>query len=294
MPVDEIVKVISIMQNKRVRKTDKTTKKEVRNKVFIERLKIARTSRGLTQEQLAGILGKSTGTISAWEQGTNLPESEILFQLPEVLNCDLDYLIGRIDEQTHDVQLINDRTGLSTKTINLLMASKKLSVWSKKMDNQKEPQGQTFSNYPAYLYYERLSLGDILSKIIENRYADELMDNLEKLIFTDRFYAYWMRNARTDSNWTAESPDEKYNSEEPSVNIGFETVTEKTYFDLIQYKATMLFSKVLDDITDRKESFTLEDIKRFMNVEDDKEAREILRYLELHRQARKHKKRKEV
>lgn len=255
------------------------SKKTIRNETFASNLKQTRINRGITQATLAGWLGVETSTVSAWEQGTNFPSIEMLLLIPDVLDCDLDYLIGRLPEQKHDVQLVKDMTGLSTKTINLLIKSKKLSEWSKDPENQKETQGLIFT-YPKYLYYERLSLGEMISKIIENKYSNEMVDNLENLIFTDRFYAYWLRNAREEFN-----PNKRML--EPMVNFGFDVVTEDSYFSSLQYKTSMIFSKILDDITNKRNSFTLEEIKKLLDINDDEEAREILMYQEKSRQRRK-------
>ena len=55
-----------------IREVDNATRRRVR-KVFAQRLKEARKERGLTQEQLAAILGTTRDNISAYEQGRNEP-----------------------------------------------------------------------------------------------------------------------------------------------------------------------------------------------------------------------------
>ena len=46
-------------------------------------LKQLRNEKGITQEQLAEILGVSGRTVSRWETGTNLPDLSILVQISE-------------------------------------------------------------------------------------------------------------------------------------------------------------------------------------------------------------------
>ena len=85
-----------------------------------EGLKRARKTAGLTQEELAKKIGVSTKTIMNWEQkvkANTLPTLGTLLQLAELYDCDLDYLTGRIDCKTHDLQFIHDQTGLSEKAI---------------------------------------------------------------------------------------------------------------------------------------------------------------------------------
>lgn len=255
------------------------SKKTIRNETFASNLKQTRIIRGITQATLAGWLGVETSTVSAWEQGTNFPSIEMLLLIPDALNCDLDYLIGRISEQTHEIHLIKERTGLSSKTINMLIESKKMSEWLKDPEHQKESPYLKLT-YPKYLYYEKLSLGEMISKIVEDKHSDEMIDNLEKLIFTDRFYAYWLRNAR-------DGFDPNKRTLEPMVNLGFDAVTEDSYFSSLQYKTSMIFSMILDDITNKRESFTLEEIKKMLDIDDDQEAREILWCQEKMRQKRK-------
>ena len=90
-----------------------------------EGLKRARKEAGLTQAELTEIL-KSKGiashikTVMNWEQGIAEPSLGTLMKLTELYNCDLDYLTGRIDCKTHDLQFIHDQTGLSEKAIEKL------------------------------------------------------------------------------------------------------------------------------------------------------------------------------
>ena len=47
-------------------------------KAFGELLGQFRTEAGLTQQQLAGLMGKTRGTIVNWENGTHLPKERAL------------------------------------------------------------------------------------------------------------------------------------------------------------------------------------------------------------------------
>ena len=80
-------------------------------------LKRARERKGYTQVQLAEIMKVTSKTVANWEQGIAFPTTEKLSILANVLNCDLDYLTGRIDEPTHDIDFIHRETGLSEKAI---------------------------------------------------------------------------------------------------------------------------------------------------------------------------------
>lgn len=76
----------------------------------------------ITQEELADRLGVSLKTVMNWEQGQAIPSVETLMDLAEIYHCDLDYLTGRLDQKTHDLQFIHDQTGLSEKAIEKLQS----------------------------------------------------------------------------------------------------------------------------------------------------------------------------
>ena len=82
------------------------------------RLKEIRKKNGLTQQQLADKMNVILKTVQNWEQGIAIPPFETIIQLCDLLKCDVDYLIGRIDCQTHDNQFIHDEIGLNEAAIN--------------------------------------------------------------------------------------------------------------------------------------------------------------------------------
>lgn len=84
-------------------------------------IKIARKDKGYKrQEDFAGALGVSTESVRNWEQNRALPGPESLFKICEVLDLDVDYLLGRLEHRTHDIQYIQDYTGLSAEAIDVL------------------------------------------------------------------------------------------------------------------------------------------------------------------------------
>lgn len=87
-----------------------------------EGLKRARKEAGLTQAQLAEKYGVHIKTVMNWEQGIAEPSLSTLMDLAEIYHCDLDYLTGRLDQKTHDLQFIHDQTGLSEKAIEKLQS----------------------------------------------------------------------------------------------------------------------------------------------------------------------------
>ena len=54
-----------------------------------------RKKAGLTQVQLADLLGVSQANISAWEKGKDFPSADKLPNIAEVLKCKIDDLFGK-------------------------------------------------------------------------------------------------------------------------------------------------------------------------------------------------------
>ena len=62
---------------------------------FGARLKLLRKKSGLTQAQLALMLGKSTSAVRMWELGTNEPDIKTLVKISSIFDSSLDYLLCR-------------------------------------------------------------------------------------------------------------------------------------------------------------------------------------------------------
>ncbi len=78
----------------------------------------ARKRKGLKQTDLAEKMNVTLKTVMNWEQGIVNPDLETMMKLSELLECDLDYLTGRLKESTHDIQFVSEFTGLSEEAIN--------------------------------------------------------------------------------------------------------------------------------------------------------------------------------
>lgn len=76
--------------------------------IFAHNLKAKRKEKGYTQKQIAEILGVTLKTYRSWEKNT-LPKTLELINLSTILNCDMEYLLGRINADTHFKAYI-DRT----------------------------------------------------------------------------------------------------------------------------------------------------------------------------------------
>ncbi len=79
--------------------------------IFPKRLKQERKYNELTQEKLAEMISKYTNTnvsrtsIARYENGTRTPDYDILVALSDVLDVDLDYLLGKSELKNYDMPL---------------------------------------------------------------------------------------------------------------------------------------------------------------------------------------------
>ena len=65
---------------------------------FGERLKQARTQKGLSQQKVADLIGVTRGCYSNYEQGTREPSLEILKRICVTLEVSSDFLVGITEE----------------------------------------------------------------------------------------------------------------------------------------------------------------------------------------------------
>ena len=87
---------------------------------FGEKLKEARKKTGLTQEELAELIGISRAAVAKWETDNGLPDIENLKAVAKLLDVSIDYLLddgGSIDlsvtKKTIDLEKYGDGKKLS-------------------------------------------------------------------------------------------------------------------------------------------------------------------------------------
>lgn len=84
---------------------------------FKEVFKRERKKAGYTQQSFADSFDISLDTVRNWEQGRKVPEIKTIERLCAEFGCEPDYLLGRMENSTHDTQFICDRTGLSEDAV---------------------------------------------------------------------------------------------------------------------------------------------------------------------------------
>ncbi|CEE00484.1 MULTISPECIES: helix-turn-helix domain-containing protein [Bacillaceae] len=88
-----------------------------------ENIKAIRKSKGLSQEELAIKLNVVRQTISKWERGLSVPDSDMLISISEVLETPVSTLLGEtvIESKVDDLKAISEKLEI----INLQLAQRK-------------------------------------------------------------------------------------------------------------------------------------------------------------------------
>ena len=102
------------------------------NKQIGERLRTLRKSRGYkSQEAFAEAIDVTERkTVGKWETGEASIPIKKLAVICDVLDCDLDYLFGKIDTPKNEISDIMKQTGLSEKAANYISKEKRKEVLS--------------------------------------------------------------------------------------------------------------------------------------------------------------------
>ena len=89
-----------------------------------ENIKTIRKSKGLSQEELAVKINVVRQTISKWEQGLSVPDSDMLISLSEALETPVSTLLGENVEEAKidDIKVISEKLEI----INLQLAQRKM------------------------------------------------------------------------------------------------------------------------------------------------------------------------
>ena len=88
-----------------------------------ENIKTVRNSKGLSQEELAIKLNVVRQTVSKWERGLSVPDSEMLISISDVLETPVGVLLGETvaENAPDDLKAISEKL----ETVNLQLARQK-------------------------------------------------------------------------------------------------------------------------------------------------------------------------
>lgn len=88
-----------------------------------ERIRQERKKAGINQSKFAEMLGLNTNsrqTVMKWEKGVTIPDIKKLFNMCEIFNCELGYLLCEYDCKNKIAADVQTVTGLSEKAVMIL------------------------------------------------------------------------------------------------------------------------------------------------------------------------------
>lgn len=92
--------------------------------MFHENLKKLRKTKGLTQEEIAERLHVTRQTISKWERGLSVPDSDLLIRLAEVFEVSVSALLGSEIELTESEEKNVNIIAQKLEQLNVLLAER--------------------------------------------------------------------------------------------------------------------------------------------------------------------------
>lgn len=125
---------------------------------FGTRLKELREEKNLTQKDFSADfiihnpknpeeeVSVTLDTIQNWEQHYNLPDVDTLLDLADYFGVNVDYLLGRIDRKTHEIDDISELTLLSPKAVETILDNKIVHHFSPPTIEEKKELDQSVAD----------------------------------------------------------------------------------------------------------------------------------------------------
>ena len=126
------------------------------DKTFIERLKELRKQSGLTQQQLADIVGTTQQNIAFWETGRQRPKQPSLIKLANYFNVSIDYLlVGKAQAEEKSsvfperLRQLRIETDLTQQELakNLNVSQQIIGLWER---GERKPKIEAITNIAEY------------------------------------------------------------------------------------------------------------------------------------------------
>lgn len=154
----------------------------------MERIKIARQKKGISQKDLADLLGLTQQAVSYYEKGSRIPDEQTLSVISDILNVPTEYLTGETDDP-EGWDLWEDATGYTPEQIKKEI--KRMKSANHIVGDDKNLQnliGQAVSNLSGMGNTDRGILNSLVPKIIDlqqelsKKYEDpEKLDKLPRV-----------------------------------------------------------------------------------------------------------------
>lgn len=93
------------------------------NSAFAKRLRELIETSGVSQSELANVVGVTRQAINSYTLGNTVPNSDVLTNIAKYFDVSADYLLGLTDVKSNDttIKSICEEIGLSDKSVNLLI-----------------------------------------------------------------------------------------------------------------------------------------------------------------------------
>jgi len=133
----------------------------------VERIKIARQKKGISQKDLADLLGLTQQAVSYYEKGSRIPDEQTLSVISDILNVPTEYLTGETDDP-EGWDLWEDATGYTPEQIKKEI--KRMKSANHIVGDDKNLQnliGQAVSNLSGMGNTDRGILNSLVPKIID-------------------------------------------------------------------------------------------------------------------------------
>ena len=100
---------------------NKSDFKSSKDKINMANLKELRLKKGYSQVKLQHLVGVSSSSIEAYEQGVRIPSLPVIYKLSEVLDCSIDCLVGKEKEIDKYYSLAEEDKEKIIKEINEML-----------------------------------------------------------------------------------------------------------------------------------------------------------------------------
>ena len=87
---------------------------------FGERLRAIREDNSLKQSDLALKLDISRTSVSNYEKGSRIPDIDTAIKMADFFNVSMDYLVGRVDENTFEFIKVSDTSAVTKKIVYMI------------------------------------------------------------------------------------------------------------------------------------------------------------------------------
>jgi len=157
--------------------------------VFAERIKRLREDKGVSQGQLAEVLGVSRPSLSAYENGTTPPDILVLDRAARYFEVSSDYLLGRQQGKSVEKSVFIAESGLSDNATDTLFALDTRSQGATKFSGEanKALRYMNSMEQDEFYFVDKLSPSEALSMLLESDSGAEFLQMLTRLFQIPEF-----------------------------------------------------------------------------------------------------------